>query len=1075
MKRKIIFLSVLLFFGVYLVSAQQNLSVSGVVTDASDGSPLVGVSVMLKGTTSGTITDVNGKYTLNATQGSTVIFTYIGMEKQEIVIKTNVINVNLHSDSQMLDEVVAIGYGTMKKKVVTGATVQVKGDDLQKLNTLSSMAALQGTTSGVQITKSDGQPGDGLKVVIRGIGTIGNTQPLYVVDGVPVGNNIDYLSPSDIESIDVLKDATAAIYGSRAANGVVLVTTKQGSSTGKTVVSYDGTYGVQNIYKTEPSLNAQEYLMIANEARVNSGLSPFTNAYITGTTPNATNPNVPVGTLVPNVPYGAAILAGTNKGTNWLAAFTNKNAPTQSHSLNISGGNTTSTYTLGVSYITQDGILGGPAPSNYDRYNVRFNSDHKVITNKDFTVLKVGENLDLSYHENQGVAASGSVYWNDINNMIVSIPLQPLYDPNSPGKYSYSIPFDNLQANPIAALMASSRANNISKNANLVGNVYAELQPIKNLIFTTRFSLTGYESSYRSFTPQSNLSSTAINANDGASENMSMGMSWIWDNTVAYKFSTDQHNFSFLGGTSAERDNMGDQMSGANALGQYQDFAHAYLINYPNVSSTLTTLGGSPLLNAAGYPSYGALVSYFGRVNYDYKGTYMLSAIVRADGSSNFNAGHRWGTFPSFSGGWVVSNESFMKDVKAIDFLKIRGSWGQNGNNSISPFQYLASIGSGPNTTAGIYPNYFFGANNKSVTSVASYPSLLPNLNIKWETSEQTDLGLDATFLNNRLNFTFDWYNKTTKDWLVTAPIPAVDGAPAPAINGGTIVNKGYEVSLGWKDHFGDFKYNITGNIAFNHNEVTQIDNSTGYINGASNVFGSTDVWYRAQVGYPIGYFYGYKTDGIFQTTAEVKSYVNSKGVEIQPNAVPGDVKFVDLNGNGTIDAADRTKIGDPNPAYNYGVTAAFEYKGFDLTVIGTGVGGNQIAQCTDFEDPILTNGTTDVLARWHGTGTSNFLPRVTASPTVNTQNFSSIYMRNGDYFKIANLTFGYDFKRLFLKTLPVNQARLYVQVQNLYTFTKYTGMDPEVSYAPDSWASGVDIGQYPSARTVLVGVNVKF
>jgi TonB-linked SusC/RagA family outer membrane protein len=1062
MKRKIIFLSVLLLFGVYLVSAQQNLSVSGVVTDASDGSPLVGVSVMLKGTTSGTITDVNGKYSLNTSQGSTIIFTFIGMEKQEIVAKTNVINVKLQSDSRLLDEVVAVGYGTQRKKIVTGATVQVKGDDLQKLNTTSSMAALQGTTSGVQITKSDGQPGDGLKVVIRGVGTIGETQPLYVVDGVPVGNNIDYLSPSDIESIDVLKDATAAIYGSRAANGVVLVTTKQGTGNGKTVVSYDGSYGVQNVYKKSPLLNAQEYLMIANEARVNSGLSPFSNAYITGTSQNAT------GKTVANVPYGAEILAGTNKGTNWFDAFTNKNAPVQNHSLNISGGNANNTYTLGISYVNQDGIMGGPAPSNYDRYNVRMNSDHKIISNKDFTVLKVGENLDLSYNQHQGVAASGSVYWNDVNNMITAIPLQPLYDPSTPGKYSYSIPFANLQSNPIAALMSSSRANNLSKGYNVVGNVYAELQPIKNLIFLTRFSLNGSASSYRAFTPQYNLSATAINANDNTTQSMSAGMGWVWENTVSYKFSTDQHNFSFLAGTSAQRDGLGESMSGTNALGLYQDFAHAYLTNYTNISSTLTTLTGTPW-------GISSLNSYFGRVNYDYKGTYMLSAIVRSDGSSKFNTGHRWGTFPSFSGGWVVSNESFMKDIKAIDFLKVRASWGQNGNNSVSPFQYLAQIGTNYNATTSIYPNYYFGADNKTISSVGSYPALLPNLNIKWETSEQTDLGLDATLLNNRLNFTFDYYKKVTKDWLVTAPIPAVDGAGAPAINGGIIENKGYEFSLGWRDHIGDFKYNFSGNISFNHNEVTSINNGTGYIDGANNVFGNSDTWYRAQVGYPIGYFYGYKTDGIFQNVAQVKAYVNKDGKEIMPNAVPGDVKFVDVNGNGTIDAADRTKIGDPNPAFNYGVTARFEYKGFDLSIVGTGVGGNQIAQCTDFEDPILSNNTTDILGRWHGEGTSNLLPRVTSSPTINTQYFSSIYMRNGDYFKISNLTLGYDFVKLFHNSIPVNQARLYVQVQNLYTFTKYTGMDPEVSYAPNSWASGIDIGQYPSARTVLVGVNVKF
>ena len=614
--------------------------------------------------------------------------------------------------------------------------------------------------------------------------------------------------------------------------------------------------------------------------------------------------------------------------------------------------------------------------------------------------------------------------------------------------------------------MSSSRSNNFSKNYNLVGNVYAELQPIKNLTFLTRFSANYSSNSYRSFTPKSNLSSTAIQANDGASQSMGAGMGWVWENTVSYKFSIKQHNFSFLAGTSAQRDGLGESLSGSNAPGLYQDFAHAYLINYPTVSSTLSTVTGSPW-------GFSGLNSYFGRFNYDYKGTYLLSAIVRSDGSSNFNTGHRWGTFPSVSGGWVVSNESFMKSIKDINFLKLRGSWGQNGNNAISPFQYLAQIATGPTTN--VYPNYFFGADNVANMSVGSYPAILANLNIKWETSQQTDLGLDATFLKNRLTFTFDYYNKTTKDWLVQAPVPAVVGTAAPYVNGGAIENKGYEFTLSYKDHIGDFRYSITGNVSFNHNEVTQISNGTGYINGLTNVFGSTDVWYRAQVGYPIGYFYGYKTAGIFQNLAEVNAYVDKSGNKIQPNAIPGDVKFVDLNKNGTIDADDRTKIGDPNPAYNYGLTARFDYKGFDLSIVGTGVGGNQIAQCTDFEDPNLSNNTTDILARWHGEGSSKFLPRVTASPTINTQYFSDIYMRNGDYFKIANVTLGYDLAKLLRKASLLSQVRLYVQVQNLYTFTKYTGMDPEVSYAPDSWASGVDIGQYPSARTVLVGINVKF
>jgi TonB-linked SusC/RagA family outer membrane protein len=568
--------------------------------------------------------------------------------------------------------------------------------------------------------------------------------------------------------------------------------------------------------------------------------------------------------------------------------------------------------------------------------------------------------------------------------------------------------------------------------------------------------------SYRSFNPAYNLSPTMLSTYNNTYQSMYVGLGWIWDNTLSYKYSFLQHNFSMMVGTSAEKDGMGESMNGSNANSIFNDFQYAYLSNNPIIyNDGRTSLGGSPW-------GIHTINSYFGRFNYDYQGTYLFSAVVRADGSSNFAVGHRWGTFPAFSAGWIMTNEPFMKHVKGLDFLKIRGSWGQNGNESIPPFQYLSTI-SFSNV------NYFYGT-DKTAATTGAYPSIVPNPNVTWETSDQTDLGLDASFLSNRLTLTFDWYNKKTKNWLLQAPLQAIYGTGAPYINGGDIDNKGVEIALGWRDHIGDFKYSINANIAYNHNDVTRIANSEGIIHGQSNVFGTTDEWYRAQVGYPIGYFYGYKTDGIFQTEADVLAYKNKSGGLIMPNAQPGDVKFVDLNGNGVIDNNDRTMIGDPHPHYNYGITVTLAYKGFDFSVVGTGVSGNQLAEAIAFSNNnnMYGNYTTDILSRWHGPGTSNFMPRVIAGSSHNTQNFSDLYMRSGAYFRISNITLGYDFKQL-LPIIPLQQVRFYVTIQNLYTFTKYSGMDPEVGWAPDSWAQGIDEGNYPSPRTVMVGASIKF
>jgi TonB-linked SusC/RagA family outer membrane protein len=1062
-------LFVMQFFSVQSLAAQdkkvtlksdaRERKIEGKVTD-ENGQPLPGVTIIVKGTATGTITDVNGAYTLfNVSPDETLIFSFVGLQNKEVLIHNQtIINVKLNESNTMLQEVVAIGYGTQQKKVMTGATVQVKGDDIQKLNTVSGMTALQGLTPGVSITKSDGQPGDGLKVSIRGLGTINNSDPLYVVDGVVVGN-IDYLSPSDIQSIDVLKDATAAIYGSRAANGVILVTTKQGKYGTKPSISYDSYVGWQNVYKKADPLNAQEYLMIMNEGRLNSGLLPWN---ITGTA-TSLNP-ADNGAQVAIVPDAAGILAGTDKGTDWLNAITNKNAPIQSHSLNITGGSAMSTYSLGLSYITQDGILGKPVASHYDRYNVRINSDHMLITNKEFTVLKVGENLSYSFNEQNGIAI-GDGYSNDIYNCITANPFLPIYDKS--GNYSYAIPWDSYQANPIAIMVNGGQ--NISKNHNLIGDIYTEIQPIKNLVYRSQFSVNMSASSYRQYTPAYSLSPTSKAPDNNTYQSISLGLGWIWDNTLSYKYSFLQHNFSLLVGTSAEKDGLGESVNGSNVNSIFNDFQHAYLSNNPIVYEGRTTLSGSPW-------GISSILSYFSRFNYDYKETYLLSAIIRDDGSSNFDIGHRWGAFPAFSAGWVMTNESFMQNIKGLDFLKLRGSWGRNGNQSIPPFQYLSTI-------AFYSYNYVFGT-DKTTQSIGAYPNIVPNPDVTWETSEQTDIGLDANFLLNRLIFTFDWYNKATKSWLVQAPLQAVYGTGAPYINGGDIDNRGYEIALSWRDHIGELKYNINANIAYNHNNVTRIANSEGIIHGPTVYDGSPDEWYRAQVGYPVGYFYGYKMDGIFQTEADVKAYVNPKtGQEIMPNAQPGDVKFVDLNGDGQINGNDRTMIGDPHPHYNYGITASFAYKGFDFSVVGIGVSGNQVVKVYNFneDNDMLCNSTTDILSRWHGPGTSNFMPRVIAGASINTQYFSDLYMQSGAYFRISNITLGYDFKQVF-PIIPLQQVRVYVTIQDLYTFTKYTGMDPEVGYAPtgiagwgDNIVQGMDIGNYPSPRTVMVGVNIKF
>ncbi len=1017
------------------VVAQTNYKISGTVVAAKDGEPLIGVNVLQKGTTNGVVTDIDGNFTLSVSLPCEISVTYVGYLGQSVKVSSAMapLKIALEEDSEMLDEVVVVGYGVQKKKLVTGATVQVKGDNIAKLNTVNALGALQSQTPGVNITQSSGMPGEGFKVTIRGLGTTGSASPLYIIDGMP-GGDINNLNPADIESLDVLKDAaSAAIYGSRAANGVILVTTKQGRI-GKPEISYDGYYGVQNVYRMPDVLNAQEFAMIMSEARMMDGLPDYDYASL--------------------VPDWEAVKNGTWKGTNWLDESRNKNAPIQNHALNVTGGTEQSVYSIGLAYTNQEGIIGSPVQPKYIRYTARVNSEHTLYRKGKLDIIKVGENLTYSYSERNGIAI-GDTWSNDIRNMLHANPFLPNKDEN--GNFHYAIPWEIREANPIGQ-MYYANGQNIAKSHALQGNIFLTIQPVTGLKLKSNFGYSFYADNSRSFTPVYKLASNTFSDNNSVTQEMSMGGNIMWENTVTYDFKLNNHSFGVLLGQSIEKHGLGDTIGGSNINSIFDDFKHAYLSNTPTITNR-TSLHGYPWGKES-------LASFFGRVNYDYANKYMATAVLRIDGSSKFARGHRWGYFPSVSAGWAISEEAFMEPTKSwMDFLKIRASWGQNGNQDIDGFQYLSTIAFGG-------ADYTFGP-DKTVLTSGGYPDILANPDVTWETSEQLDFGLDARFLNSRLGVNFDYYIKDTKDWLLVAPMLDSFGTGAPFVNGGDVRNQGYEISLNWNDHISDFEYSATLNLAHNKNKVTRIANAEGIIHGDPDVLSNqTTEMYRAQVGYPIGYFYGYSTAGIFQSEEQIANY---KGAKLD-GTKPGDVIWVDRDHNGVIDDGDQGMIGDPNPDYNLELSLSASYKGFDISMTMNGAFGNQIMKSyRSYVDYTRQNYTSDIFGRWHGEGTSDRLPRLTSGTHSNWQYVSDLYMEDGDYLRMQNLTIGYDFKKLF-KNLPLKQLRLYVAAQNLFTITGYSGMDPEVGYGGyQDWVSGIDLGFYPSPRTYMVGVNIKF
>lgn len=1006
-------------------SAQSQSTVSGIVTDAS-GEGIAGVAVIVKGTTTGTSTDMKGAYTIRASKSDVLVFSFLGYKTQEVAVHNRMgIDVRLESDAQLVDEVVVVGYGVQKKSLVTGAISSVKGSALETTGIMRADDALAGKTAGVQVVSNSGQPGSDVQIYIRGIGTNGTATPIYIVDGMAV-SGIEYLNPGDIESIEVLKDAAAsAIYGARGGNGVVLITTRR-SKDGQWSVNYDFSYGIQNIARKIDVLNAREYAIIQNEAAANSGATlPFTDEQI----------------------------ASFRQGTDWQEAILNRNAGVQRHNVRVSAGTARSSFNGSASYLNQDGILA-EGKSNFKRYTINLAAEHKLLRND---ALTVGENVVVSHVKKQSVTQNSSTAGPLVGALNMD-PLTPVYDPYQTdelyGGFGVSKYVSQEVVNPVARIYYS---NGRTLYTTMKGSVFAELK------FLNDFRLRGSAGADITWTdgfgysPMYKLNSTTGNTSaNGASQSYDQNRRFSYEGYLTWGHVYDgRHDVSAMIGASLLQRSSLSLSASRNDL-KIDDEDHAYISMATNSSASAS---GGP-----GNPS--AIVSFFGRVNYAYDNRYMLTATVRRDGSSRFGPNNRFGTFPSVSVGWNVANESFLRDVRWLDALKFRASWGQNGNENIGDFAYLATI-----STYGL--GYSFGSQNANGSlAVGAAPVKVVNPDLKWETSEQTDIGLDVRFFGC-LGLTFDYYVKKTKDLLVTTPVPLMLGNSFPTANAGNVKNSGVEFAVDFQRQFGKWNIAVNGNISYNKNRVTYVGTDTGYVTG-STVQGITGAVTRMEAGHAMSYFWGYKTLGIFQNQAEIDAWVNSKGVQIQPDARPGDFRYQDTDDNGTIDDNDRVDLGNPFPKVTFGLNVNVSAYGFDLGITSAGQAGNKIFSVLRRPDLTMSNYGAWVLDRWHGEGTSNSIPRVAHNDTnLNWTRPSDFYLRDGDFWRIRNITLGYTVN--IPEKYYLRKVRVFASVDNAFTFTKYDGYDPEVGNGGSILGSGIDRGVYPRPRTVSVGLNLTF
>ena len=1049
----------LLLFGVCFVSAQQNLSVSGVVSDASDGSPMIGVSVIVKGTTTATITDANGKYSMNAPQGSTLIFSYIGMEKTTVAVKSNVINVTLKSDSKVLDEVVAIGYGSIKKSDVSGSVASVDREQMMKRNPLNLAQGLQGAAAGVMVSKQSGDPEGATTIRIRGVATVnGSADPLYVVDGVQVGTDANFINPSDVESIEVLKDASAtAIYGARGANGVILITTKKGQK-GFTKINVTANFGVQNMTGKIGMANADQFASAVRQGRANDGTS------------------------ITNQAFGTAY-TGKLHNIDWQDAMTHS-ALQQNYTLSASGGTENSQSSFSLGYLNNEGVV---IESNFKRLTA-----HATVMQKVKKFLEMGGSLSFVHTEKYGsgnlknyATLTPTMDYVDGSGNLVS---HDYLDRTSTGNY-YAFQqvtgegdIQKGQDNPYAA--AKQADHTPTYNNTILGSAYMEVKLFKGLSFKTNASYKYTSSDASGFNTVNTRSITAASTPNYFSLKQTQQNNLGIENYFTYNWKNDVHNLTLMAGNSV-----------TNSWGHWVSASASNFLSDTYRSIDLTS-SQSTRLGSGGYDLRSSYISYYGRAMYSLLDRYILTGTIRKDGSSNFGEGNRWGTFPSTAFAWRASEEEFIKNMNVFSNLKLRMGWGITGNSGLLTNYTVAQLSS--NRIA-----YYMGtlggtstaANNTELTGVASLKEI--DTNLKWESNEQTNIGLDMGFFKNSLNITVDYFIRDTKDVLLYRSIRPSTGHSSIFTNAGHIRNSGLELSVNYTKQVGDWTLGVTATGSTLKNKVIDIG-SPIYTNldaNGSSVTDDGDQWTTHSVtqnGYAVGSYYGYVVEGIWKNQAEIDA-ANAAATKASGGAVtkyqafggnvkPGDYKYKDTDGNGYITGADQKVLGNGFPALNYGLTLTAKYKNFDAMIYMYGVSGMQINSYAAMKESQLyktaggiQNVTNDYLSNaWSSTnpnGTSSLL-------TINDYNYnrqqSSAWVKNGDYLKIANIQLGYTFSQSLIKKLLLDNARIYVSVENVATLTGYKYGDPEVGNS-SVLQTGFDGGRYPYPRTFTAGVQFNF
>ncbi len=992
----------------------QSFTISGTVYDQALNEPLPGVNVILKNSANGTTTDFDGNFTLDGVSvGDVLVFSYISFRTEEVTLtNSDPITIYLQEDVSALDEVVVIGYGTQTKKEITGAVAVVGSETIEELNPTRIEQALQGQVAGVNITSESGSPGSGSSIRIRGISTNGDNRPLILVDGNVI-EDLSVLNPGDIETINVLKDATAGIYGVRAANGVVLITTKTGRKNSELKFNYDFYGGFQETSRTIPVLNATEYAVIINEAfAANGEPNPFPD------------------------------ISQLGVGTNWQEEVF-KSAPIFNHNLTINGGSEKSTYSFGASLLTQDGIVGGDK-ANFKRYTTRVNFNTDLMEN-----LKLTANLLYTGTERKTLSenAIGSVLFNALNNA----PTFAITDAN--GDFTLAEGLGNEVINPLAQVANTFNANDVDR---LSGKFALNYNFLEDFTVETSLQFNYAEVQGRGFSPTVFYGSGKVFNNIGRnslSVNKDIFRDYTFDAFINYKklFGED-HNVQATLGTSVFK-TMG--IFSGSTQGFFENevsFPEADIANTVDRRNGLIDSGLSGRFDER-------LLSYFARVQYDYKGKYLLSGVIRRDGSTKFGPNNRFGYFPSGSIGWVVSDENFLSDSKTINFFKLRGSYGILGNDRI-PSNGFRGVLSGEAA---------YVLNGQLVFGQAV--GVLPNPDIQWEEQKTYDIGLDLRLFNNTIDVTADYFDKTTEGLLLQPQVSGIlgasaPGAQAPVVNGGTVKNSGFEFAIGYDySPSEDFTLGINYNVTFLDNEVTEVNNEAGFLQGGAFGVGQ-DPPARMEAGKPIGYFFGLETNGIFQNQAEVDAHAT------QTNAAPGDLRFVDQNGDGQIDSNDRADIGNPIPDATMGLNLSINCKNFDFGTYVFASIGNEIVRNYERNQP-LVNKSVYTLNRWTGEGSTNEHPRVTTGATSNTL-FSDFYVEDGSFVRIQNAQLGYTFPQEVMERFGADKLRIYVSANNIYTFTEYKGYDPSASSGAPIGA-GIDQGFYPVPRTYLLGVNLKF